>query len=291
MSRRDSKVVLITGCSSGIGRSCAESLAANGHIVYATARREDSVDELRGWAGDCDGHAFADRLDVTQPQTIEAVITRVIAEQGRIDVLVNNAGFGQPGAIEDVTRDRWQAQFDTNVFGLLDVTRAVLPHMRARRSGRIVNISSVVAHIVLPLMGAYGASKHAVDAINTALRMELKPWSIGVVTVEPGPIRTDFRANVERSRPRGIEPEDSAYRQHYRAMELRWKERFENAGVPVERVASAVRRAVEARRPKTRYRVTGVAHWAPALCALLGDRLSDNLMLRSLGLNRLTAPP
>lgn len=284
MPARQPRVILITGCSSGIGRSSAELLAARGHIVYATARRPESVEELRAWGDGIEGRAFADLLDVTQPQTIPPVVERIIAEQGRIDVLVNNAGYGQPGAIEDLTREQWLAQFDANVFGLAETTRAVLPHMRARRSGRIVNISSVVAHLVTPLMGAYGASKHAVEGLSAALRMELAPWSVDVVLIEPGPIRTAFQANVDKNRFAGIASEASAYLQHYRALEHRWVEQFDKSGVPPERVAQAVRRAVEARRPRTRYRVTWVAHWAPALSTLLGDRLTDYLMRRTFGL-------
>jgi NAD(P)-dependent dehydrogenase (short-subunit alcohol dehydrogenase family) len=286
----ETKIVLITGCSSGIGRAATELLVRRGHVVYATARRDESVDELHAWASAAPGRAFADRLDVTEPATIAPVVERILRERGRIDVLVNNAGYGQPGAIEDLTRAQWLAQFDANVFGLAEVTRAVLPHLRAQRRGRIINISSVVAHLVTPLMGAYGASKHALDGLSKALRMELRPWGIDVVLVEPGPIRTEFRANVDKNRFGELEPADSAYRAYYQALERHWRDQFEGHGAPAEWVARAVRRAVEARRPRMRYRVTWVARWGPALSALLGDRLTDYFMLRTFGLHRVGAP-
>ena len=287
MARSGQRVVLITGCSSGIGRSSADLLARRGHTVYATARRAESVEELRGWAAGFDGHAFADQLDVTRPQTIQPVVDRIVAEQGGIDVLVNNAGYGQAGAVEDLSRELWLAQFDANVFGLADVTRAVLPHMRARRRGRIINVSSVVAHVTTPLMGAYCASKHAVEALSTALRIELAPWNIEVVLIEPGPIHTDFGANVDRNRPAGIDAGESAYRRHYWVVERQWEKKLSKRRAPAERVAEAVRRAVEDRRPKTRYRITRIARWLPGVTALLGDCLTDYLMRRTFGLGKI----
>ncbi|MCK4661205.1 MAG: SDR family NAD(P)-dependent oxidoreductase, partial [Phycisphaerae bacterium] len=250
----------------------------------------DSVEQLRCRAARFDGCMHADQLDVTHPPSIRAVAQRITEEQGRIDVLVNNAGYGQPGAVEDLTRKEWLAQFDANVFGLVEVTRAVLPRMREQRCGRIINISSVVAHVVTPLMGAYGASKHAVDALSAALRMELAPWGLNVIVVEPGPIRTKFRANVDKAHFGTIDWDKSAYREHYRAFERHWREKLEQGGVSALRVAHAVRLAVESRRPKTCYRVTWVAHWAPVVSRLLGHRLSDLLMLRAFGLGKVAAP-
>jgi len=281
-------VVLVTGCSSGIGRAAAEHLARRGHVVYATARRPESVEELRQWAAGMGSGARAALLDVEHPQTIDDTVTRVLDEQGRIDVLVNNAGFGQAGAFEDIPPEHWRRQFEVNLFGLIEVTRRVLPGMRERRSGRIINVSSVVAHVVVPFMGAYAASKHALDAASAALRMELKRWGIHVVLIEPGPIQTEFRRNVldnvQKAMGADYRVEDSPYAEGYRVMTQRRSGPEPGAGT-AEDVAAAIRLAVESRRPRTRYPVTPIARWVPLMARLLPDRVFDALMIRSSGLS------
>lgn len=281
-------VILVTGCSTGIGRAAAEDLVHRGHIVYATARRPESVEALRQWAAGMGPGARAARLDVEHPQTIDETIARVLDEQGRIDVLVNNAGFGQAGAFEDVPPEHWRRQFEVNLFGLIEVTRRVLPGMRDRRSGRIINVSSVVAHVVVPFMGAYAASKHALDAASAALRMEVKRWGIHVVLIEPGPIRTEFRRNVldnvQKAMGADYRVEDSPYAAGYQVMVGRRSGPEPGAGT-AEQVAVAIRRAVESRRPRTRYTVTPIARWVPLLARLLPDRIFDAIMIRSSGLS------
>jgi NAD(P)-dependent dehydrogenase (short-subunit alcohol dehydrogenase family) len=156
--RGQRKIVLITGCSTGIGRDAAERLVRAGHTVYATARRAESVQSLEAWADASDGRAAAGRLDVTEHETIESVVRDAQTRFGRIDVLVNNAGYGQIGAVEDVSIDLWRRQLETNLVGAVAMTQSVLPVMRQQRSGRIINVSSVVAHVAMPLVGAYCAS-------------------------------------------------------------------------------------------------------------------------------------
>jgi NAD(P)-dependent dehydrogenase (short-subunit alcohol dehydrogenase family) len=180
------KTVLITGCSSGIGRATARAFRGEDWIVYATARDEGDIADLaeRG----CETAA----LDVTDADAAGAVVERIATEQGRIDCLVNNAGYGQFGPVEDVPTEALHRQFDTNVYGPHRLIRAVLPHMREREDGRIVNVSSVAGRIVTPGMGAYGASKFALEALTDALRTEVEGHGIEAVLVQPGPVETEF---------------------------------------------------------------------------------------------------
>ncbi len=279
MQNPQSKVILLTGCSTGIGLAATKRLARRGHTVYATARRPDSIDQLRQWAAGAGDNVRVARLDVTEPQTGREAVARVLDESGRLDVLVNNAGYGQPGAIEDVTLEQLHHQFDVNLYGLIALTQAALPAMRAAGSGRIINVSSVVAHVAVPFMGAYAATKHALDAVSNALRREIRPWGIDVVLVEPGPIRTEFRANALKSTAVD-NAETSPYAAAYRVLTESTASAHEHGSADPDDVAIAIQRAVESRRPKTRYTVTAIARWTPYLVFLLGDRLTDRLLLR-----------
>lgn len=194
--------VLITGCSSGIGRETARAFLEDGWEVYATARNPADVQSL-GDAG-----ANIATLDVTDEDDVERVVDRMIDEQGRIDCLVNNAGYAQLGPVEDVPVERVQHQFEVNVFGPHRLVRAVLPHMRQRRTGTVVNVSSVSGRIATPGMGVYNGSKFAMEGLSDALRPEVSEYGIDVVLVEPGPVETAFteRANDEID---GIERSDA----------------------------------------------------------------------------------
>src|SRR4051795_4008846 len=183
-----SRAVLITGCSTGIGRATAERLAANGHTVYATARRPESIADLEQ-AG-CRTLA----CDVTSEESMQATVRAVEEAEGAVGVLVNNAGYSQSGAIESVPIERVRAQFETNVFGLVRLTQLVLPKMREQRWGKIVNLSSMGGRFTFPGGGFYHATKYAVEAISDALRFEVRGFGIDVVIVEPGLIRTSFGA-------------------------------------------------------------------------------------------------
>jgi NAD(P)-dependent dehydrogenase (short-subunit alcohol dehydrogenase family) len=187
----DTKTVLITGCSSGIGRATAYAFLDDDWQVYATARNTADIQKL-GEEG-CD----INTLDVTDPDDIERVVDRIIERDGRIDCLVNNAGYGQHGPLEDVSDDLLHRQFDVNVYGPHRLVRAVLPHMREREDGTIVNVSSVAGRLASPGMGAYSASKFALEGYSDALRNEVAPHGIDVSVVQPGPVKTRFRERVD----------------------------------------------------------------------------------------------
>ena len=184
------RTVLITGCSTGIGRACAERLARAGHTVYATARRAESIEDLE--AAGCRTLA----LDVTDEASMRAAVEAVEAEAGAVGALVNNAGYSQSGAVETVSMEDLRRQFETNVFGLVRMCQLVLPGMRAAGGGRIVNMSSMGANFTFPGGGAYHATKYAVEAISDALRFEVKGFGVGVTVIQPGAIRTEFASTA-----------------------------------------------------------------------------------------------
>ncbi len=188
-----SKVVLITGASSGMGRSAALLFAHDGHKVYAGARRVDRMQEELAPKG-----IVPVALDVTKPEDNERVVNQIIEAEGRIDVLINNAGFGLYGPVEDVPLDDARYQFEVNLFGMADLTRRVLPHMRAQHSGRIINTSSMGGKIFTPMGAWYHATKHAVEGWSDCLRIETAPFGIQVVVIEPGGIKTEFADVVGR---------------------------------------------------------------------------------------------
>jgi NAD(P)-dependent dehydrogenase (short-subunit alcohol dehydrogenase family) len=271
-----STAVLITGCSSGIGRATATHLAQRGHVVYATARRLDSIADLE--AQGCQ----VLQLDVTDEASMSAAVQAVEAEHGAVGALVNNAGYSQSGAIETVPLDEVRRQFETNVFGLARMCQLVLPKMREQRAGRIVNISSIGGTLVFPGGGFYHATKYAVEAISDALRFELQGFGIQVVVVEPGMIRTRFADAVSSALPRT----DSAdpYAAFNTAVEQSTQNAYEKGsfigrlGGEPEAVAKAIERAITAKSPKTRYRVTPSARLLIPSRGLMTDKAWDRLM-------------
>jgi NAD(P)-dependent dehydrogenase (short-subunit alcohol dehydrogenase family) len=276
MSVPSSQVVLITGCSTGIGRATAEHLAERGHTVYATARRPESLAGLE--AAGCRTLA----LDVTDEASMVAAVDQVVAQQGAVGALVNNAGYSLSGALETLDLDAVRRQFETNVFGLLRMCQLVLPSMRERGFGRIVNMSSMGANFTFPGGGAYHATKYAVDALSDTLRFEVQAFGVDVVIIQPGLIRTEFgetaSGEVDQT---GAGPYAAfnarvaqATREAYEAGPL------SRLGGGPETVARAVERAITAKKPRTRYRVTPSAHLLVGQRAVMTDRLWD-AMLRS----------
>jgi NAD(P)-dependent dehydrogenase (short-subunit alcohol dehydrogenase family) len=267
--------VLITGCSSGIGRATAIHLAARGHVVYATARRPESIADLE--ARGC-------RLltcDVTDEDSMRAAVDAVEAEHGAVGALVNNAGYSQSGAIESVSMDDVRRQFETNVFGLARMCQLVLPAMRARRAGRIVNVSSMGANFTFPGGGFYHATKYAVEAISDALRFEVKGFGVDVVIIQPGLIRTGF-ADAATTAIEGAAG-DGEYADFNAAVAASTRSVYERGpaarlGGGPEAVAKAIERAITADAPRIRYRVTPSAHVLIAQRAVLGDRLWDRFL-------------
>ena len=273
-----SSPVLITGCSTGIGRATAEHLASNGHTVYATARRPQSIADLE--AKGCKALA----LDVTSEESMRDAVAVVEDAHGAVGALVNNAGYSQSGALESLPLDSIRAQFETNVFGLIRMCQLALPGMRGRRSGRIVNISSMGGRLVFPGGGAYHATKYAVEAISDALRFEVRGFGIDVVVIEPGLIKTNFADTAAGSF--GKTEGDGAYAEFNAAVAAATAGANEGplgrfASGP-EAVARKIEKAITARRPKPRYPVTPSARFFLTQRALLPDRLWDALIGTSL---------
>jgi NAD(P)-dependent dehydrogenase (short-subunit alcohol dehydrogenase family) len=271
-----SPVVLVTGGSSGIGECTARALLARGFTVYAVARRVDRMADLAA-AG---VHTFA--MDVTDDDSMVAGIARIVDEQGRIDVLVNNAGYGSYGAVEDVPIDEARRQFEVNVFGLARLVQLVTPHMRAQRSGRIINISSIGGKFYEPFGAWYHATKFAVEGFSDSLRMELRPFGIKVVLIEPGPIRTEWN---EIARDSLLERSgDGPYADHARrahAVLTRFDEPS-RASTP-EEVADKIVKAAVAKRPAARYPVGRGARTITTSRDLLPDRVFDEVVSRTYG--------
>ncbi|MFC0003896.1 oxidoreductase [Micromonospora siamensis] len=263
--------VLITGTSSGIGRATVARLARRPDLtVYATARKVAAIADL------ADTGARILPLDVTDEESMRAAVAAIEAEHGQVDVLVNNAGYGEYGPIEETPMDRVRAQFETNVFGLSRLTQLVLPGMRRAGRGRIVNISSMGGRLVFPGGGYYHASKYAVEAISDALRQEVRPFGVDVAIVEPGLIRTGFGAVASSSLGAGADP-DGPYRKMVTAVDTAMAKSYDNrmlAATP-DAVARVIEHAVTARRPKTRYLVTAAARIMVHSRRLFGARAFD----------------
>ena len=182
----DKKVALVTGASSGMGKAFAKALLAEGMTVYAAARRVEKMADLAGFGG------IPLKMDVTQEDDLQAAVTRIEQDHGGVDILINNAGFGMYGAMEDTSLDDARSQFEVNLFGVARLTQLLLPSMREKRTGRIINISSMGGKMYTPLGSWYHATKHAVEGWSDCLRLELKPFDIDVVIIEPGIIKTAF---------------------------------------------------------------------------------------------------
>ena len=271
-----SEAVLITGCSSGIGRATAQWLADRGHVVYATARRAEAISDLerRG----CRVLA----LDVTDEGSMAAAVDVVCDEHGAVGALVNNAGYSQSGPIEEVPLVDVRRQFETNVFGLARMCQLVLPGMRAQRSGRIVNVSSMGANFTFPGGGYYHASKYAVEAISDALRFEVQGFGVDVVIVQPGIIRTGFSEAATRALDAGT-PQDGPYASFNAAVTASTRNVYTRGplarlGGPPEAVAEVIERAITTPEPRIRYRVTPSARVLVRARSLMTDGLWDRFL-------------
>ena len=242
------KTVLITGCSSGIGRITAEIFHRKGWGVYATARNPEDVSGL------ADKGMKTPALDVTDDEQVHEVVNEMIEKEGRVDALVNNAGYGQFGAIEEVPVERVEHQFDVNVYGPHRLVRAVLPWMREQGDGTIVNVSSIAGQMSAPGMGVYSGSKHALEAMTDALRAEVDGFGLDAVLVEPGPVKTSFNERVD-SELDGIE-RTGAYEDLYDAVEEFEEDAESRLGVGPEKVARTIYKAASSEDPKARYTVT-----------------------------------
>ena len=272
------KTVLVTGCSSGIGLATAEVLRAKGWTVFPTARTPVDLDSLRQAGFD------AIKLDVASSDSIAVAVDWVMTKSGgTLGAVVNNAGFGMPGAIEDLTRDAMRYQFEVNLFGLQELTNRLIPIFREQGYGRIVNISSVVGRLSLPFMGIYSASKFALEAVSDAMRVELAQDGLGVCLVEPGPIQTRFSTNCAGQGAEKIDTDRSkfgnAYKQYFakRRNGGMSEDRFR---LPPEAVAKKILHALESPNPKIRYCVTLPAYVGSWVARFVSAGLIDRLMIR-----------
>ncbi|MCF6281026.1 MAG: SDR family oxidoreductase [Candidatus Polarisedimenticolaceae bacterium] len=270
--RPPKRTILITGCSSGIGLTSALKLQARGWQVYASARKSADVVELRKRG------LTTLQLDLDDSSSIHQAVDQLLEQTGgKLYALFNNGAYGQPGAVEDLSRDVLKAQFETNLFGWHELTCRIIPLMRQQGEGRIIQNSSVLGLVAMPYRGAYNASKFALEGLTDTLRMELRGSGIHVSLIEPGPIESQFRANARLKWLENINIDNSYHRENYLAME----ERLNKDGaatpfaLPPEAVLKRVIHALESPRPKARYYVTTPTYLLGTLRRLLSSRGLD----------------
>ncbi|MBF2707906.1 oxidoreductase [Flavobacterium soyangense] len=266
------KVILITGASSGMGKETAKALIEQGHTVYTVARRIDQMQDLIKTGG----HPI--QMDVTKESDIQNVVDTIIKQEGKIDVLWNNAGYGLFGAVEDVPVDEARQQFEVNVFGLAAITQKVVPYMRKANAGTIINTSSMGGKMYTPMGAWYHASKHAVEGFSDCLRLELQPFNINVVVLEPGIIVTEFGdvmlKNINKFSSKG------AYSSLTNKLVTATKKLYDKGqGSKTKVISKTISKIVNERKPKTRYRV---GLWAKPMVWMriyLGDKLFDKIVM------------
>jgi short-subunit dehydrogenase len=285
------QTILITGATTGIGRHAALHLARAGHTVIATGRNEKLLAALEKDAAKAGLGLHTTRLDVTDDDSIASAVAEAnrLTEGRGIDVLVNNAGYGQGGPVEEVSDVDLRRQFDTNVFGLVAVTRAFLPAMRARGKGRVVNVSSVGGRIAFPFLGVYTASKFALEALSDALRTELRPFGIEVALIEPGPIQSEFSDRTFDTVKRDADSASPYAAAYAKAVEV--KRLSDAQAVGPECVSRAIEHASTARWPKARYVVPRRMLFVLFLAAWLPTRWMDAILRRMTGISGVTARP
>ena len=272
------KPVLITGCSSGIGYCVAAGLKQRGYRVIATARRPESVDMLKQ-----EGFESL-QLDLSDSDSIRQAFQQVMQlTDGKLYALFNNGAFGLPGAVEDLSRENLKYQFESNVFGWLELTNLVIPVMRKQGYGRIIQNSSVLGFVAMPFRGAYNASKYAIEGLSDTLRLELRGTGIYVSLIEPGPITSQFRANAVKAMKQNIDIENSVHREKYIGVLERLNKQGPSAPftLPPEAVLKRVLHALESRQPKPRYYVTFPTYLFGYLKRLLSFRQMDFLLARA----------
>jgi len=272
-----SKTVLISGCSSGIGYCVAKNLQQRGYQVFATARQSQDVQRLQQQG------LNSLLLDLNDTDSIQECVHSVLAQSnGRIDVLFNNGGYGQPGAVEDLSRDVFRAQLETNLLGTLDLINRVIPVMRQQRFGRIIQNSSVLGTVALPYRGAYVASKFALKGLSDTLRLELHGSGISISVIEPGPIVSNFRKNAFNAFHKNIDQENSVHRDNYIRIERRLTRTGKSSifTLPPEAVLQKVIHAIESPKPKIRYYVTFPTYLFAVLKRTISDRALDWFLLK-----------
>lgn len=272
---RPKKIILITGCSSGIGLNAALTLTKRGHRVIATCRKQSDFEKLQLLGLE------VVHMDLNNPSSIEIAVKNVLnMTHNKLDILVNNAGYGQIGALEDLSYKTLVDQFRTNVFGLAELTRLIIPVMRKRNQGRIINISSVLGFISLPLKGAYNASKYAVEGLSDTLRLELKAAGIQVITVEPGPIESLWSETLTHTF-QCIDSKNSVFKDQYEIIKASAAQKKSDSFFtkPASAVTKKLIHAIESKKPRIKYKVTFVAYLFAFLKRLLPTSVLDRLLL------------
>lgn len=264
------KVVLVTGASSGIGRSCAKYLSKKGYTVFGTSRHFPPANLL-----ETNGEFYTLRIDVTSDQSVNEAVQAILSKTGGIDVLINNAGCALAGAIEDTSSEEALSELNTNFLGAHRVTRAVLPSMRKRNSGYILNISSLAGSIPLPFQAFYSASKFALEALTEALRMEVKPFNIKVVSIQPN----DYRTGLTDHRQKAAQWQESAYIERAEKA-LAVTEAGERNGPSPEEIAHLVEKIINKKSPKLRYQIGPNAKLIAFVRWLLPARLSEWILMK-----------
>lgn len=271
------KSILITGCSSGIGYDTAHYLHKNGYRVFTSARKSEDVQRLKGEGLE------SYLLDVTKPETISQTLEAILAQtDGKLFAVFNNAGYGQPGAVEDISTDVLKEQFETNLFGLHEMTRQVIPIMRAQGYGRIIQHSSVLGLISLRFRGAYNASKYAIEGLCDTLRLELDKEDIHIVTINTGPVHSDFRKNATKKYYEHIHGKQTVFEEEYKKELLPYEGKKEKD--PFTRdsdvVITNIIKALESKKPRPRYYNTSATHLLGGLKRILPTALLDKILLR-----------
>ncbi len=266
--------VLITGCSTGIGRCLALGLQARGYHVIASCRNPDDLPDL------AESGLDAVVLDLDDSDSIESGLARTLElTDGKLFGLINNGAYGQPGAVEDLTRTSLRDQFETNVFGTQELTNRVIPVMRRENTGRIIQISSILGFVCLKYRGAYNASKYALEGLTDTMRLELAGSGIELSLIEPGPITSEFRVNSLNKFIQNIDRSHSAHQAEYQELEKRLKSDLPTRyTLPPEAVLEAAIHALTSRRPRIRYRVTTPTKVLAVLKRILTDRMLDNYL-------------
>jgi len=270
------KTVLITGCSSGIGFCLAHGLRSAGYRVFATARKEEDITKLKELGFD----AFL--LDLASSSSIKAAISVLYQKTDSLYALINNGAYGQAGALEDISREALEKQFQTNVFGWHELTNLVLPSMKERNIGRVVYISSVLGFVAMPFRGPYVASKFAIEGLVNTLRLELKQTKIKLSLVQPGPIESKFRQNAFLAFKENVDSSNSDYKREYKAMIERLNsDKNVQFTLAPESVLRCVLHALESKTPKNHYRVTFPTKLFGILCRILPSSWMDNILSRA----------
>ncbi len=267
------KVILITGASSGMGKVTAEDLIRKGHVVYCAARSVDKMKDLEANGG----HII--QMDMSKEDTIKKGMEKIIKEQGKIDVLWNNAGFGLYGPVEDIPINTARYQFEVNLFGLARLTQLVTPHMRKKKSGIIINTSSMGGKIYFPLGAWYHATKHALEGFSDCLRLELKQFGIKVVILEPGAIETNFGGPLLENLNKL--PKDSAYKPMINAYKKMDMSSMKSS--PASLISKTIQKIIYSKKPKRRYLVGSMAKPVVYMRKWLGDGVLDRFMLKFAG--------